>query len=155
VTNSIEGAPSLKMRCVERKGKRRGRPPKRLPEETVDQLAGLLPDEALSDAVRGLDAEEITGPGGLITQLAGRVIEAALGAELTEHLGYPPGQRRRAGPATSAMAGPRRRSVPTSARCRSTRRATATRRLSRGWWPSARPGWPGWTTRSWRCTPAA
>jgi putative transposase len=92
VTNSIEGAPSLKMRCVERKGKRRGRPPKRLPEETVDQLAGLLPDEALSDAVRGLDAEEITGPGGLITQLAGRVIEAALGAELTEHRGYPLGR---------------------------------------------------------------
>ena len=31
------------------------------------------------------------GPGGLLTQLAGRVIETALGAELTEHLGYPPG----------------------------------------------------------------
>ena len=92
MTNSIEGAPSLKMRCVERKPKRRGRPPKRLPEETVDQLAELLPDEALADAVRGLDADEITGPGGLITQLAGRVIEAALGAELTDHLGYPPGQ---------------------------------------------------------------
>ena len=92
MTNTIEGAPSLKMRCVERKPKRRGRPPKRLPEETVDQLAELLPEEALADAVRGLDADEITGPGGLITQLAGRVIEAALGAELSDHLGYPPGQ---------------------------------------------------------------
>jgi len=30
-------------------------------------------------------------PGGLLTQLAGRVIETALGAELTEHLGHPPG----------------------------------------------------------------
>ena len=30
--------------------------------------------------------------GGLVAQLAGRVIETALGAELTEHLGYPPGQ---------------------------------------------------------------
>jgi putative transposase len=28
----------------------------------------------------------------LLTQLAGRVIEAALGAELAEHLGYPHGQ---------------------------------------------------------------
>jgi transposase-like protein len=28
----------------------------------------------------------------LLTQLAGRVIETALGAELSEHLGYPPGQ---------------------------------------------------------------
>ena len=27
-----------------------------------------------------------------MTQLAGRVLEAALGAELSEHLGYPPGQ---------------------------------------------------------------
>src|SRR5204862_8271887 len=35
---------------------------------------------------------EITGPGGLLTQLAGRVIETALGVELSEHLGYPPGQ---------------------------------------------------------------
>ncbi len=34
----------------------------------------------------------ITGPGGLVTQLAGRVIETALGAELDEHLGYPSGQ---------------------------------------------------------------
>ena len=92
MTNSIEGAPSLKLRCVERKSKRRGRPPKWLPDETVDQLAGLLPDEALAEAVRGVDPDEITGPGGLITQLAGRVIEAALGAELTDHLGYPPGQ---------------------------------------------------------------
>jgi transposase-like protein len=40
----------------------------------------------------GLEPEEITGPGGLLGQLAGRVIETALGAELSEHLGYPPGQ---------------------------------------------------------------
>jgi putative transposase len=57
-----------------------------------DRLAGLLPEEALQDALAGLGPEEITGAGGLLTQLAGRVIETALGAELTEHLGYPPGQ---------------------------------------------------------------
>jgi len=51
-----------------------------------------LPADALQDAVKGLEPEDITGPGGLLTQLAGRVIETALGAELTEHLGYPPGQ---------------------------------------------------------------
>ena len=61
-------------------------------EEVVDRLAGLLPEEALEDALRGLAPEEITGPGGLVTQLAGRVLETALGAELTDHLGYPPGQ---------------------------------------------------------------
>jgi putative transposase len=61
-------------------------------EEVVDRLAGLLPAEALQDALAGLAPEEITGPGGLVTQLAGRVLETALGAELAEHLGYPPGQ---------------------------------------------------------------
>jgi hypothetical protein len=62
------------------------------PDEVVDRLAGLLPAEALEDAVKGLEPEEITGPGGLVSQLAGRVVETALGAELSEHLGYPPGQ---------------------------------------------------------------
>jgi putative transposase len=61
-------------------------------EELADRLAGLLPADALQDALAGLGPEEITGPGGLMTQLAGRVLETALGAELTEHLGYPPGQ---------------------------------------------------------------
>src|SRR3954471_16479131 len=61
-------------------------------EEVVDRLAGLLPGEELETALEGLAPEQITGPGGLLTQLAGRVIETALGAELTEHLGYPPGQ---------------------------------------------------------------
>src|SRR3954462_5426342 len=60
--------------------------------EVVDRLAGLLPADALQDALAGLRPEEITGPGGLVTQLAGRVLETALSAELTEHLGYPPGQ---------------------------------------------------------------
>jgi putative transposase len=65
------------------------------PESAVaqarDRLAGLLPDDALEDALKDLGPEEITGPGGLLSQLAGRVIETALGAELTDHLGHPPG----------------------------------------------------------------
>jgi putative transposase len=61
-------------------------------EDAVDRLAGLLPADELQDALKGLEPEEITGPGGFLSQLAGRVIETALGAELTEHLGYPPGQ---------------------------------------------------------------
>src|SRR3954453_14154102 len=60
-------------------------------EAAVDQLAELLPADALEDALKGLNPDDITGPGGLLTQLAGRVIETALGAELTEHLGHPPG----------------------------------------------------------------
>ena len=61
-------------------------------EEVRDRLAGLLPEDALQDALEGLRPEEIAGPGGLMSQLAGRVLESALGAELTGHLGYPPGQ---------------------------------------------------------------
>ena len=63
-----------------------------LPEGEADRLAELLPAGALEDALEGLEPEQITGPGGLLTQLAGRVIETALGAELTGHLGYPAGQ---------------------------------------------------------------
>jgi putative transposase len=61
-------------------------------DEVRDRLKGLLPADALQDALAGFGPEQITGPGGLMTQLAGRVLEAALGAELSEHLGYPPGQ---------------------------------------------------------------
>lgn len=63
-----------------------------LPDGEVDRLEGLLPPDALEEALEGLEPGEITGPGGLLTQLAGRVIETALGAELSGHLGYPPGQ---------------------------------------------------------------
>ena len=64
-----------------------------MPEELRDRVAGLLDEEALDEAVQGLRPEELTGPGGLLTQLAGRVIEAALEAERAEHLGYPPGEK--------------------------------------------------------------
>jgi len=61
------------------------------PQEVIDRLAGLLRDGALDAAVRGLKPEELSGPGGLLSELAGRVVEAALEAEMTEHLGHPPG----------------------------------------------------------------
>jgi putative transposase len=80
------------MRCVE-KGprKRKQLEPEQLPGEVVDRLGELLPAEALEEALEGLSPDQIAGPGGLLTQLTGRVLETALGAELTEHLGYPPG----------------------------------------------------------------
>jgi putative transposase len=61
------------------------------PDAVMDRLAELLPDGALDDAVKGLKPEELSGPGGLLSQLAGRVIQAALEAEMTEHLGHEPG----------------------------------------------------------------
>ena len=81
-------------------------------QDAVDGLAGLLPADELADALKGLDPEQITGPGGLLTQLAGRVIETALESELTDHLGYPPGQAPPGGAGTTATAQPRRRSRP-------------------------------------------
>ena len=60
------------------------------PAEVVDRLGQLLPEGALDEAVKGIKPEELSGPGGLLSRLAGRVIEAALEAEMTEHLGHPP-----------------------------------------------------------------
>ena len=86
------------MQSMSEKPKRRGRPPRSPeadpvpPQEVVDRLEGLLPEDALQDALKGLTAQEITGSGGLMGQLAGRVINAALQGELTDHLGYPSGE---------------------------------------------------------------
>ena len=48
-------------------------------EQARERLVGLLPEYALQDALKGLEPDEITGPGGLVSQLAGRVIQTALG----------------------------------------------------------------------------
>lgn len=53
----------------------------------------MLDAKALDAALDGLDPEQIAGAGGLITQLAGRVINAALEAEMDDHLGRPHGGR--------------------------------------------------------------
>jgi hypothetical protein len=42
-----------------------------LREGEADRLGELLPAGALEEALEGLEPEEITGPGGLLTQLAG------------------------------------------------------------------------------------
>jgi len=57
-------------------------------------LEGLLPEEALADALSDLSEDEIVAPGGLLTQLAGRVISVALEGEMTGHLGYERGEMR-------------------------------------------------------------
>lgn len=62
-----------------------------LDESARERLEGVIDPEALERALEGLDPEQITGAGGLITQLAGRVINAALEAELDDHLGRPHG----------------------------------------------------------------
>jgi len=48
-------------------------------------FVGLLPPTSSRTPSRAC-AEQITGPGGLLTRLAGRAIVTALGAELSEHV---------------------------------------------------------------------
>ena len=74
-----------------RRGGGGGRPA-RGPELAVE-LKVLLPDELLDELLAGAGTEEeITGPGGLLSQLTKRLVERALEVELTEHLGYEPHQ---------------------------------------------------------------
>src|SRR5881275_872281 len=62
-----------------------------------DDLRGKLPDEVVDELLAGARTEEeITGPGGLLSQLTKRLVERAMEVELTDHLGYqahqePPG----------------------------------------------------------------
>jgi putative transposase len=52
-----------------------------------------LSDELIDELLGGAQtAQEIAGPDGLLGQLTRRLLERALAAELTEYLGYPPGQ---------------------------------------------------------------
>src|SRR5216110_1030204 len=52
-----------------------------------EKLSDELVDELLAGAKT---EEEIVGPGGLLADLTKRLVERAMSAELTEHLGYEP-----------------------------------------------------------------
>jgi len=50
---------------------------------------GEIRQELLDELLAGYESpEDLTGPGGLLKELIGRLVETAAGAELTEHLGY-------------------------------------------------------------------
>jgi putative transposase len=68
---------------------RTGLPVGELPEEVREQLTDRMLDELLAGK-RG--EAEILGTGGLLGDLTRRLVERVLEAELTEHLGYQPGQ---------------------------------------------------------------
>jgi transposase-like protein len=55
------------------------------------QLAGQLVEQARAEGLR------LTGPDGLLGRLTKLVLESALEAELTEHVGYEPHERAGAG----------------------------------------------------------
>jgi putative transposase len=91
LTDTIQAGAPLKGRCVTKGSPMRAASD--LPDGVRERLDALFSRDALEEALEGVDPDRITGPGGLLTELAGRVIEAALGAELTGHLGHPPGGR--------------------------------------------------------------
>jgi putative transposase len=67
---------------------RRGSVPfEELPVGVRDRLSDELIDELLAGA---RTEEEIVGPGGLLADLTRRLVERAMSAELTAHLGYEP-----------------------------------------------------------------
>lgn len=71
------------------------------------------------------------GPRGLLTQLTKTVLETALEAEMTEHVGYEKHDPAGRGTGNSRNGTRSRRSSPRSARSRSTCRVTRHRRSSR------------------------
>jgi len=60
-----------------------------LPPELRERLGDELIDQLLAGA---RTQEEIVGPGGLLAKLTKRLVERAMDAELTDHLGYERGQ---------------------------------------------------------------
>jgi putative transposase len=68
-----------------------------VPFEIPDAIRDRLADEVIDELLAGARTEEeIVGPGGVLAQLTKRLVERAMSAELTEHLGYelhqePPG----------------------------------------------------------------
>jgi putative transposase len=66
-------------------------PPPGILETVPDDLRRQLPDEVVDELLAGAKTEEeIVGPGGLLSQLTGRLVERAMEVELTDHLGYEP-----------------------------------------------------------------
>src|SRR4051812_50141026 len=63
------------------------------PLELAEAVRGRLGDEVIDELLAGARTEEeIVGPGGVLAQLTKRLVERAMSAELTEHLGYEPHQ---------------------------------------------------------------
>src|ERR1022692_4820646 len=66
----------------------------------------LLSDELVDELLAGARTpEELTGPGGLLSQLTKRLVERAMSAELDEHLGYPRGSAPRPDPGGNSRNG--------------------------------------------------
>jgi hypothetical protein len=113
-------------------------------------------DRLLDSVVQEKSPEEIFGSSGLIQELTKRVMERALEAELSEHLGYPKHGARRASTPNARNARPPRGAgvAPRAAAPRGPRRAasgTASGTAGRPTWRArrARRSSVSWTAGSW------
>ena len=76
----------------------------------VDECGESISDEVLDGLLAGAStAQEIAGPDGVLAHLTRRLLNRALEAELTAHLGYEPGRAPPGGRETRVTAGRRRR----------------------------------------------
>ncbi len=74
-------------------GGRASRPAGGEPFEIPEAVRDRLSDEVIDELFAGARTEEeIVGPGGVLAQLTKRLVERAMSAELSEHLGYEPHQ---------------------------------------------------------------
>src|SRR5438132_11003514 len=74
-------------------GGRASRPAGGEPFEIPEAIRDRLSDEVIDELLAGARTEEeIVGPGGVLAQLTKRLVERAMSAELSEHLGYEPHQ---------------------------------------------------------------
>src|SRR5487761_1348506 len=92
-TDLIDSAGGLRSEPAGRAQQPAGGGPLEVPDAVRDRLADEVIDELLAGA---RTEEELVGPGGVLAQLTKRLVERAMQAELTEHLGYelhqePPG----------------------------------------------------------------
>jgi Transposase, Mutator family len=102
--------------------------------ETLDPVAMELDQRQLAEQSLAQAKEqgvELVGPNGLLNQLTKHVLETALDAEMTEHLGYDKHDAAGAVAATRATAPGPRRCLPRSVQWRSRCHETPTARLSR------------------------
>ena len=113
-----------------------------LDEEPLEVSDELL--DALLSGAR--TAEEIAGPDGLLGQLTRRLLNRALEAELSEHLGYVAGEAPPGGAGNARNGKPGKTILTIRGRFGSAPRGIARARLSRRSSASVRPGGSGSTT---------
>ena len=115
-----------------------------------------VPEDLLAGLLAGYKKpEDLIGENGLLKQLTKLLVERALDAELTEHLGHERNEAV-ANPAGNTRNGKSKKTLKgSSANCPSKCHATAMAASSLSSSPSTRPAGPASTTKSSRCTPVA